>query len=51
MKHRYLKKNSELSTAAIDDKRDRGGRASLASLRDHALGNCLVIGTLSYAWE
>lgn len=51
MKHRCHKKNSELSTAVIDDKRDRGGRVSLASLRDHALGNSLIIGNLPYAWE
>ena len=51
MEHRLIKNNSVLSAATIDGMIDRGGCADWATLRGRAWGNCLMMGTLLYAWK
>lgn len=43
MEHRHIKSCSELSTAAVDDIIDRGGRADWAFLRDMSRENSSVM--------
>ena len=46
MEHRHLHNDSQLSTAAIDDIIDRGGRADWAFLRDASRADASVMAKI-----